>query len=436
MRNGTTATAKIPAAPVVSESIDPEAVEFREAFEARSTLDEIVREGARKMLQTAIEAEVDDFVAQHADRHEENGKRLVVRNGYLPSRELLTGAGPLEVQQPRVRDNAPPCEDRVYFSPSILPPYLRRSKSVDELIPWLYLKGISTGDFSEALSALLGKDAPNLSPNVIVRLKEKWSQEYEAWSRRDLSGKHYLYVWADGIYVNVRLEDDANRRQCLLVLMGATSEGKKELIAVSDGYRESEQSWTELLLDLQQRGLSQAPLLAVGDGALGFWAALRKVFGTTREQRCWVHKTANVLNKMPKSVQPKAKADLHEIWQAETRNAANQAFDHFLEKYRAKYDAARDCLAKDRDVLLTFYDFPAEHWKHLRTTNPIESTFSTIRLRHRRTKGSGTRRTSLAMMFKLAHSAEKRWRRLDGHEHFVPLLQGKLFIDGIMQDAA
>jgi putative transposase len=375
-------------------------------------------------------------VAQHADRRDEHGKRLVVRNGYLPSRELLSGAGILQVKQPRVRDNAPASEDRVFFSPSVLPPYLRRSKSVDELIPWLYLKGISTGDFSEALSALLGKDAPNLSPNVIVRLKEKWSQEYEVWSRRDLSQKQYIYVWADGIYVNVRLEDDANRRQCLLVLMGATSEGKKALIAVIDGYRESEQSWTELLLDLQQRGLSEVPLLAVGDGALGFWAALRKVFGKTREQRCWVHKTANVLNKMPRSVQAKAKADLHEIWQAETRHGANQAFDHFLEKYRAKYDAACDCLAKDRDVLLTFYDFPAEHWKHLRTTNPIESTFSTIRLRHRRTKGSGTRRTSLAMMFKLAHSAEKRWRRLDGHEHIVPLLQGKLFIDGIMQDAA
>jgi putative transposase len=436
MRHGTTATAKIPAASVVGQPIDPEVIEFREAFEARSTLDEVIREGARKMLQTAIETEVDDFVAQHAGRRGENGKRLVVRNGHLPSRELLTGAGPLQVKQPRVRDNAPTCEDRVCFAPSVLPPYLRRSKSVDELIPWLYLKGISTGDFSEALSALLGKDAPNLSPNVIVRLKDKWSQEYEAWSRRDLSQKPYLYLWADGISVNVRLEDDANRRQCLLVLMGATSEGKKELIAVSDGYRESEQSWTELLLDLQQRGLSEAPLLAVGDGALGFWAALRKVFGKTREQRCWVHKTANVLNKMPKSVQSKAKADLHEIWQAETRHAANQAFDHFLEKYRAKYDAACDCLAKDRDVLLTFYDFPAEHWKHLRTTNPIESTFSTIRLRHRRTKGSGTRRTSLAMMFKLAHSAQQRWRRLDGHEHIVPLLQGKLFIDGIMQDAA
>jgi transposase-like protein len=314
----------------------------------------------------------------------------------------------LEVKQPRVRDNSSPSEGRVRFSSSVLPPYLRRSKSVDELIPWLYLKGISTGDFSEALSALLGKDARNLSPNVIVRLKEKWSQEYEVWSRRDLSQKQYLYVWADGIYVNVRLEDDANHRQCLLVLMGATSEGKKALIAVIDGYRESEQSWTELLLDLQQRGLSEVPLLAVGDGALGFWAALRKVFGKTREQRCWVHKTANVLNKMPRSVQAKAKADLHEIWQAETRAAASQTFDHFL----------------------------AEHWKHLRTTNPIESTFSTIRLRHRRTKGSGTRRTSLAMMFKLAQSAETRWRHLNGPQQINHLLEGRIFIDGLLQGAA
>ena len=304
MRNGTTATTKFPAATAVSEPIDPEVVEFREAFEARSTLDEIIREGARKMLQTAVEAEVDEFVVQHANRRDAHGKRLVVRNGYLPSREVLSGAGALEAKQPRVRDNSPASEDRLVFSPTVLPPYLRRSKSVDELIPWLYLKGISTGDFCEALQALLGKDAPNLSANVIVRLKEKWSQEYEVWSRRDLSGKHYLYVWADGIYVNVRLEDDANRRQCLLVLMGATSEGKKELIAVLDGYRESEQSWTELLLDLQQRGLSEAPLLAVGDGALGFWAALRKVFTKTREQRCWLHKTANVPN--PPAADPKA----------------------------------------------------------------------------------------------------------------------------------
>jgi putative transposase len=436
MRHGTTETVRTPARTAPIERVDPEVVEFREAFESKSTLDEIVREGARKMLQTAIEVEVDDFLAQHADRRDECGKRLVVRNGSLPSRELLTGAGCLKVKQPRVRDKSPHSDDRVRFSPSVLPPYLRRSQSVNELIPWLYLKGISTGDFSDALGALLGQDSPNLSANVIVRLKDKWSQEYEDFCRRDLSQKNYVYFWADGIHVNVRLEDDANRRQCLLVLMGATSEGKKELIAVVDGYRESEQSWTELLLDLKQRGLAQAPLLAVGDGALGFWAALRKVFGETREQRCWVHKTANVLNNMPKSVQPKAKADLHEIWQAETRDVANQALERFLEKYQAKYDAACECLSKDRDVLLTFYDFPAEHWKHLRTTNPIESTFSTIRLRHRRTKGSGTRRTSLAMMFKLARMAEKRWRRLNGHQHILHLLQGKLFIDGLLQDAA
>jgi transposase-like protein len=304
------------------------------------------------------------------------------------------------------------------------------------LIPWLYLKGVSTSDFPEALQALLGEDAKGLSPNVIVRLKEQWSSEYDAWSRRDLSEKQYVYFWADGIHTKVRLEGPENDKQCLLVLMGATAEGKKELIAVVDGYRESEQSWYELLIGLKQRGLSIAPKLASGDGALGFWAALRKVFPAAREQRCWVHKTANVLNKMPKSVQPKAKSDLHEIWMAETREQAGTAFDAFLEKYQVKYDAACNCLSKDREVLLTFYDFPAEHWKHLRTTNPIESTFATIRLRHRKTKGSGTRRTCLAMMFKLAQSAEKRWRMLNGYKQITPLLEGKTFVDGILQDAA
>jgi putative transposase len=298
------------------------------------------------------------------------------------------------------------------------------------------LKGISTGDFSEALQSLLGEDAPNLSSNVVVRLKEKWGQEYDQWSRRDLADRAYVYVWADGIHVNVRLENEADQRQCLLVLMGATVAGQKELIAVVDGYRESEQSWYELLVDLKIRGLSLAPKLAIGDGALGFWAALRKVYGETREQRCWVHKTANVLNNMPKSVQPRAKTDIHEIWMAESRAAATKAFNAFLEKYRAKYPVACDCLEKDRDVLLSFYDFPAEHWVHLRTTNPIESTFATIRLRHRRTKGCGTRRASLTMMFKLAQSAQKRWRRLNGHQHIVHLLEGKKFIDGILQDAA
>ena len=388
------------------------------------------------MLQAAIETEVQEFLIEHSNRRDDEGRRLVVRNGHLPARELLTGAGRLEVRQPRVRDNTSEAEQCLRFTSSILPPYLRRSKSIDELIPWLYLKGISTGDYQEALQALLGEDAKGLSPNVIVRLKEQWCQEHQQWSRRDLSDKHYVYVWADGIYTKIRLETPENGRQCLLVLMGATAEGHKELIAVIDGYRESEQSWYELLIDLKQRGLKFAPKLAVGDGALGFWAALRKVFPQTREQRCWLHKTGNVLNHMPKSVQSKAKADLHEIWMAETREQAHRAFDAFLEKYQAKYPAASHCLEKDRDVLLTFYDFPAEHWQHLRTTNPIESTFATIRLRHRKTKGNGTRRASLAMMFKLVQSAQKRWRRLNGHQQIVPLINGAKFIDGTIQDAA
>jgi putative transposase len=419
-----------------ADQVDPEVIAFRAQFDNQSPLDELVRVGAQRMLQSAIEAEVQEFLEKHQERTDEDGRRFVVRNGQLPAREILTGAGPLEVRQPRVRDNSPNQEQRIRFSSKILPPYLRRSKSIDELIPWLYLKGISTGAFAEALQCLLGEDAKGLSPNVVVRLKEKWSQEYEAWNHRDLTDKQYVYVWADGIHVNVRLESEGNQRQCMLVLMGATSDGRKELLAVVDGYRESEQSWYELLIDLKNRGLAMAPQLAIGDGALGFWAALRKVYGEAREQRCWVHKTANVLNKMPKSVQPKAKADLHEIWMAESREKANKAFDTFLEKYEAKYPAACECLRKDRDVLLAFYDFPAEHWKHLRTTNPIESTFATIRLRHRKTKGSGSRRTSLAMMFKLAQSAEKRWRRLNGHKHILHLLEGKKFVDGIMQDAA
>lgn len=401
-----------------------------------SPLDSLVREGARKMLQAALECEVEAFLAQHAVRVDDQGHRQVVRNGHLPAREIITGAGPLEVSQPRVRDKSPSILERVKFSSSILPPYLRKSKSIEELIPWLYLKGISTGDFSEALSALVGPEASGFSANVVVRLKEQWSQEYDEWSQRDLSNTHYVYVWADGIYANVRLEDEANSRQCLLVLMGATAEGEKELIAVVDGFRESKQSWLELLLDLKQRGLAIDPKLAIGDGALGFWTALREVFSTTREQRCWVHKTANVLNKMPRSVQPKAKADLHEIWQAETRALGQKAFDHFIEKYGVKYEAACECLKKDREVLLTFYDFPAEHWGHLRTTNPIESTFATIRLRHRRTKGNGTRRASLTMMFKLAQSAQKRWRRLNGHQLLTLLIEGNTFVDGILQLAA
>lgn len=434
MSQSTRVTAKAPVDDlVIGENVDPEVLAFRANLESRSPLDEIVREGARRMLQAAIDAEVDEFIATHASRLDNQGRRQVVRNGKLPAREILTGAGPLEVRQPRVRDKSPDKENRVVFSPSVLPPYLKKSKAIEELIPWLYLKGVSTGDFSEALQALVGEQAKGLSANVIVKLKETWSQEYEEWTKRDLTGKEYVYIWADGIYVNVRLEDDANKKQCMLVVMGATRDGQKELLAIQDGYRESESSWSDVLLDLKHRGLEISPKLAIADGALGFWAALRKVSPETKEQRCTVHKTANVLNKLPKSVQPRAKSDLHEIWNAETRDDANRAFDHFLEKYEAKYHAACECLKKDRDVLLTFYDFPAEQWCHLRTTNPIESTFATIRLRHKRTKGNGTRRTSLAMMFKLAQSAEKRWRRLRGHQQILHVIEGRSFKDGLLQ---
>ncbi len=420
----------------VDRQLDPEVLAFRRQFDDRSPLDEIIRKGARKMLQAAIDAEVDSFIQDYQHHRDESGRRLVVKNGSLPARNILTGAGSIPVQQGRVRDNSTDRNSRVEFSPNVLPAYLKRTAAIEELIPWLYLKGISTGDFGEALQALVGEKAKGLSANVVVRLKEQWGTEYDEWMKRDLSGKQYVYVWADGIHVKVRLEDDANKKQCILVLMGATADGKKELIAVLDGYRESEQSWSELLLDLKHRGLTTPPKIAVGDGALGFWAALRKVFPETKEQRCWVHKTANVLNKMPKSVQPKAKGDIHEIWQAETKADAETAFDHFLEKYDAKYQKACDCLRKDREQLLTFYDFPAEHWAHLRTTNPIESTFATIRLRHRKTKGNGTRRTSLAMMFKLAQSTSKKWNRLRSHEKITLVLEGRSFQDGILQESA
>jgi putative transposase len=418
----------------VEQEIDSEVLAFRQQFDDKSPLDELVREGARRMIQAAIDAEVDGFIERHSVRVDELGRRLVVKNGSLPPREILTGAGPVKIKQGRVRDKSKDPDRRVDFTPSVLPAYLRRTDKIEELIPWPYLKGVSTGDFAEALQSLLGENAKGLSANVVVRLKEQWGGEYDEWNRRDLSDKKYVYIWADGIHAKVRLEDDANKKQCILVVMGATADGKKELISVDDGYRESEQSWSEVLLSLKQRGLSESPKIAVGDGALGFWAALRKVFPDTVEQRCWVHKTANVLNVMPTSVQPKSKGDLHEIWQAETRAKANKAFDHFLEKYDAKYPAACQCLRKDREQLLAFYDFPAEHWGHLRTTNPIESTFATIRLRHRKTKGNGTRRASLTMMFKLAQSAAKKWKRLRGSEKIAFVIEGRSFKDGIMQD--
>ena len=387
------------------------------------------------MLATAIENEVADYIADHGDQRDADGRRLVVRNGHLPRREIQTGLGPIEVRQTRVNDKRTDTEgNRIRFTSKILPPYLRRTKTLDELIPWLYLRGISTGDFSQALEALLGPQAKGLSATNVVRLKASWEAEWKAWSRRSLEGKPYVYVWADGVYFNVRLEDEGNRKQCILVLMGATAGGKKELIALGEGYRESEQSWKELLLDVKARGLTVGPKLAVADGALGFWAALPKVFPDTREQRCWVHKTANVLNKLPKHVQPKAKAMLHEIWRAETKAAAEKAFGLFMETFEVKYPKAVECLAKDREELLAFYDFPAEHWRHIRTTNPIESTFATVRLRTRRTQGCGSRTACLTMVFKLAQCAERNWRQLNGSVLLPDVIRGVKFVDGLRQD--
>jgi transposase-like protein len=383
-------------------------------------------------LAQAIEAEVTDWIDSHQHVTSTAGHRQVVRNGHLPKRTILTGVGPLEVEQPRVLDRRRD-EEAEPFSSKILPPYLRKTKSLEELIPWLYLKGISTGDFSDALAALVGPQAKGLSAATITRLKAGWEEEFQEWSRRSLEGKQYVYVWADGVHFNIRLEED---RQCILVLMGATADGKKELIAVIDGFRESEQSWKALLLDVKARGLVIDPQLATGDGALGFWKALSQVFPQTREQRCWVHKTANVLDKLPKRLQPEAKEKLHQIWMAETKAEAQKAFDLFVASYEAKYPKATECLSKDRDVLLTFYDFPAEHWKHLRTTNPIESTFATVRLRHRRTKGNGSRTACLTMVFKLMQSAAKRWRVLNGYELLPEVLAGVQFIDGIKPQVA
>jgi len=409
------------------------------ATTSEDALTEVLRQGAQRLLGQAVEAEVEAWIESHRDVVDENQRRQVVRNGHLPTRTILTGVGPVEVTQPRVHDrrsldaldeNGEPAER---FRSKILPPYLRKTKSVEELIPWLYLKGVSTGDFTEALQALLGPDAAGLSATTVTRLIATWQKDYEAWSKRSLEGRQHVYLWADGVHFNIRLEED---RQCILVLMGATPEGKKELIALADGYRESEQSWLQLLLDCKQRGLAIDPKLAVGDGALGFWKALRQVYPTTREQRCWVHKTANVLDKMHKRVQPKAKQMLHAIWMAPTRVEGHKAFDDFIEMFEGKYPNAVECLRKDRDVLLAFYDFPAEHWVHIRTTNPIESTFATVRLRHRRTKGNGSRVACLTMVFKLMECASKTWRALNGSTLIADVIAGVEFADGVKKVAA
>ena len=415
------------------------------AVTSQDVLTEILLDGAQRLLGQAIEAEVQGWLESHEHAVDENGHRHVVGNGRLPTRTIVTGVGAVEISQRRVHDrrvvgandhgepidaDGQPIER---FRSKILPPYLRKTKSIEELIPWLYLKGVSTGGFTEALQALLGKDAPGLSATTVTRLVGIWQKDYEAWNTRSLEGKQYVYVWADGVHFNIRLKED---RQCILVLMGATAEGKKELIAVVDGFRESEQSWLQLLLDCKQRGLVIAPKLAVADGALGFWKALPQVYPTTGEQRCWVHKMANVLDKMHKRVQTKAKSMLHAIWMAPTRGEGHKAFDAFAEMFEAKYPAAAECLKKDRDVLLTFYDFPAEHWIHIRTTNPIESTFATVRLRHRKTKGSGSRIACLTMVFKLMENASKKWRALNGSTLVADVIAGVTFADGVKKIAA
>lgn len=395
-------------------------------------LTEVLRQGAQRLLAQAIEAEIAVLLAQYANRYDPQGRQAVVRNGYLPERDVQTGIGTIRVHGPRVRDRS---GAGICFHSALLPPYIRRSKSLEALLPWLYLKGVSTGDFSEAWQALLGAEAPGLSPATISRLKQGWQEELALWQGRSLVGKRYVYFWGDGVYFEPRLEE---ARHCILVIIGADASGHKELVGLWDGYRESEQSWKELLLDLKSRGLAQAPALAIGDGALGFWKALRHVYGQTRWQRCWGHKTANVLDKLPKDLQPQAKQRLQAIWMAPDRQRAEMAFDLFIAAYEGKYPKAAECLAQDREGLLAFYDFPAEHWGHIRTTNPIESTFATVRARTDKTRGCLSRVTMLAMVFKLYQSAAKRWHRLRAAHYLPEVMHGIVFNDGLRveQDAA
>ncbi len=388
-------------------------------------LTELLRTGSRKLIAEAVEAELSVLLDHYAQLKTADGRAAVVRNGYLPEREIQTGIGAVKVKVPKVRDRS---GAGIKFNSRLLPPYLRRTESLDELLPWLYLKGISTGDFGEALQALLGEQAKGLSAATISRLKARWQEEHRQWRQRDLSSKRYVYWWADGVYFNIRGEE---ARQCILVIVGVNEQGVKEFVAIEDGYRESEQSWLEVLTDLKHRGLEQGPQLGIGDGALGFWKALSKVYATTRQQRCWVHKTVNILNKLPKSVQSKAKSALHEIWMAPTREQAHKAFEAFLKRYGDKYPKACACLEKDRDALLAFYDFPALHWQHIRTTNPIESTFATVRLRTDKTRGCVSRDTILGLVFKLGLSAQQRWQRLRGFKHLADVINGVKFKDGV-----
>jgi len=393
-------------------------------------LEQLLKTGAQQLLAQAIEAELATLLAQYKDETVE-GLQRIVKNGHHPERSIQTGLGDIDVKIPKVRDRK---KGGVKFNSTLIPPYLKRTKNIEELIPWLYLRGISTGDMQPALVSLLGEKAKGLSANSVTRLKASWETEYQKWSVRSLSQRRYVYIWADGIYSKIRMDD----KLCLLVIMGVDETGRKELLAVIDGVRESEQSWTEVLNQLQSQGLTIPPKLAIGDGALGFWNALTKVWPTTQHQRCWVHKIANVLNKVPKSMQPKIKANLQDIWMAESRNSANKAYDLFVKNYAVKYKKATDCLIKDKDEMLAFYDYPAEHWIHIRTSNPIESTFATVRLRTHKVKSCGSRTTTLMMIFKLAQSAEKKWNRLRGFKLLADVIIGGKFKDGerIIQDQA
>lgn len=392
-------------------------------------LDEIARQGARKLIQQALEVEVELHLGKYQYILDNRGNRMVVRNGHANERDIITGAGKVKISSPRVDDRVLERHGDKRFSSAIIPKYLRRTKNIDELIPVLYLKGISTGDFTEALESILGKEVIGLSAQNVVRLKKIWEDEYNEWMKRDLSGEEYVYWWADGIHFNVRLDDD---RQCMLVIVGAKPDGTKEVVTVVDGFRESKESWQSLLRDLKRRGLTRGPKLAVGDGALGFWGAMNEEFPLAKQQLCWVHKTANVLDKLPKSLQDRAKRQLHEIYLAPTKKDANIAFDIFIEDYEAKYPKAVNSLRKNREKLMEFYNFPAEQWIHIRSSNVIESTFATVRLRTVRTKGCGTRMATLTMVYKLIKAAEKRWTKLRGSKKIKQVWNGMIFEDGIM----
>ena len=409
---------------------DTTIIPFHQPDSVADPLTEIARDGARRMLAEALKAEADAFVASFADETLPDGRRRVVRHGHGPERAIQTGIGALDIQRPKVRDRAGNTagEDRVRFTSNILPRWARRSRSLDALLPVLYLRGISTGDFQEALSALLGPEAANLSPGAITRLTAGWQGTYDAWQQRDLSARRYAYIWADGVYLQARMEPQA---ECMLVIIGATPEGKKELLGFQVGTRESTQSWRELLIDIKARGLAMAPEIAVGDGALGFWKALDQIWPDTRHQRCWVHKIGNVLNAFPKSMAAAVKSDLHDISHAETRANALAAMDVFEEKYATKYPKAATCLSKDRDALMAFYDFPAEHWDHLRSSNPIESVFATVRHRTVRTKGALSQKTAKLMVFTLIQAATKSWRRLNGRNQLPKVIEGIKFRNGV-----